>query len=296
MDDTSRTITGPLHPLVAAYRQAKREQQAFLARNRERAAALAREHVRHSESYSSTIRTSPIAYEGPSENIGHLAQLDGFVTVYDSDLRGAPELENMYAAYTAPGWPRGGARQRHWHAQLDAITAREAPGHAAQVQRYRKLIGYSYEAAPQVAIMLAIGAASEHLTWDTGESIHGAATRICLNMANGLLEAGELIIDTDRIVTAAREDFEQTRTIAQFSRNYLDNKDAILTKLKELEIEMGGKKLASADAAEMARISPSTWRAYVTRGTAPLADDTEDARSPRWWQVTVAAWSSARSA
>lgn len=289
MDDARRTITGPLHPLIADYRTAKRQRNTFLARNREWAAALVREHARHGESYSSTIRTHPIRHEGPSEDTGGLAQMDGFVTVYDFDLRGSPDIANMYADYTGKGWPQGGAHQRGWHARLDAITARVHPDRT--VRRYEKLVHTSREAASQVAIMFAIGAASEHLEWDTGESINAAATRICMNMAQSLTG----FVDTDAIVNAVREDFGQTRTIAQFARNYLDNKVMILAKLEELEIGVGGKQLPTSDAALMAKISPSTWRAYVARGTAPPADDTSNARTPRWRALTVAAWMAART-
>ena len=47
-------------------------------------------------------------------------------------------------------------------------------------------------------------------------------------------------------------------------------------------------RLGNAQAAAVAQVSPSTWRAYVARGTAPEPDGREEiSGTPWWWRSTV---------
>lgn len=52
--------------------------------------------------------------------------------------------------------------------------------------------------------------------------------------------------------------------------------------------------LTTAQAAEVAGVAESTWRAYVARGQAPAADGRIDGRTPIWRPETVEAWLAAR--
>ena len=51
-----------------------------------------------------------------------------------------------------------------------------------------------------------------------------------------------------------------------------------------------GERLTVTQAAEMAGVTPSTWRSYVAREQAPKPDGEFDKRTPWWWDSTVQSW------
>lgn len=50
------------------------------------------------------------------------------------------------------------------------------------------------------------------------------------------------------------------------------------------------QRLRVADIATRAGITPTTWTAYVARGTAPKPDGHYDGRTPWWWASTIDTW------
>lgn len=59
------------------------------------------------------------------------------------------------------------------------------------------------------------------------------------------------------------------------------------------------ERLTTAEAAELAGLSPANWRSWRARGVPklnpiPEPDGHYDARTPWWWSTTVEQWKSRR--
>jgi hypothetical protein len=271
-------ISGPIHPLIAAYQQAQRDRVGILHQHTHTAADLLAHHTAHGVSYESVYAITGEAigdrpyderitwrYVGPIENHGDLANQRGYITIRTSDRD-----TNDVVAQLFP--------------QLNDDAA------------YSALIKAAYEIAPQITLILTIGAASGAIEWDTGETIHQAATRIALDAAWSIRgEPGSGYSHTsDHVLDAARQSLGQRRPMGEYARNYLDNRDAIFADLDRASIVLGDPLLGSKDVAERAGIAQSGLRANVTRNAAPTADLDRGSRSPRWHEVTVTAWLATR--
>lgn len=145
----------------------------------------------------------------------------------------------------------------------------------------------STEVAPIVSAALALCLRAGLLIWDTGETVNAAGRRIAAEGAWTLLH--------DPNPATAERVFAAALTVAgvadhamtEYARAYLAQRDIINPTLDRLGVEWGGHRLDAAEAAERAGISPSTWRAYVTRDQAPGPDWFGPSR---WRAATVDSW------
>ncbi|WP_433358555.1 hypothetical protein [Streptosporangium sp. CA-115845] len=285
-------ISHPRHPLVAAYQQAKYDRKRILAKHKHTAAEIMAHFDAHAISdeavYEITARDTdgPNRYDeillwryvGPAEDCRHLLGQRGYISVRSADLRASSPTNDEGLKWGANTWQ---------------VVERMYPD-LNDGDHYRILISGAYEAAPAIAVLLAIGAASEHLEWDTDETIANAALRLSLDGAWSLRGAScHHLVEGERerrVLTATMELLRQSGDPRNYARNFLDNRGAILAALAEQEIELGGQMLDTEQVAERARIATTTLTGYVTREQAPQPDTGRGTRKPKWHEVTVAAW------
>lgn len=279
---TTPKVTGPTHPLVAAYAKAKRTKDLLREHHTATATAIMRDHRDHGVSDSTVYSVSTASnsadwrratiiwkHKGAAEACEGFANQPGYITV-----RGIRD--------------QASARNNGPYSILGQIF----PDEWRRVQRYGMLLEAANHATPQAAFVLAIAAAGGYLEWDTGESIHAAAHRIALDAAWNLRDVRTVAnqVTAEHVMDELRRTYHQHRTVTEFATEYLENREAILAALEEEDIRVGDQMLTTEKVAEVIGKSTSTWRSYISQGKAPAADLGVGTRTPQWYPMTVAAW------
>ncbi|MER5649672.1 hypothetical protein [Streptosporangium sp. NPDC002524] len=283
-------ISHPRHPLIAAHHQARRDHDRLLARHKHTAAAILADLAAHATSsvtiYAITAQdTTEDGDEiltwrriGPVEYHGHLADQHGYIELQTSLLRASSPTND---------------EGLKWGANIWDVVAAIYPS-LGDGDRYGKLIAGAHEAAPTVMMLLAIGAASGHLEWDTDETIAAAALRLSLDGAWSTRSTPSYNLREDqrrRHVTAATmELLGQVGDLRDYATNFLDNRAEILAALAEQNIDLGDHMLDTQEVADRARIATTTFTGYVAREQAPQPDAGKNSRKPKWHETTVTAW------
>ncbi|MFB7763622.1 helix-turn-helix transcriptional regulator [Streptomyces xiamenensis] len=299
MDTEIDRITGPRHPLVSAYRDAKKRRDARLPELRKAAAQVLLEHRQRANGTESVFEIYgagdlPSArYVGPSEVHGHLATQSGYITVWDGDLKGAPSDDKRVLA---TGHGLHGKFATRWEKHLDSVAERMDP-HLRDAARYRALLDASNEAAHQVSIVLALLVAEGRVVWETDDSVHTAALRLARTTAmNGMGYDSKWTWLAACRITEDTLGGLMTSTLEERAEAYLSDRQSLTATLAEHGIEWGSYERDSSATAESVGLAESTLRSYITRDTFPAPDIGAGTRSPRWREVTIMAWKISRAA
>lgn len=148
------------------------------------------------------------------------------------------------------------------------------------------------EAAPMVAVVLAVAVHGGLVEWDTTETVQGAGWRLSLDAAWRLLPQPNPTLPRPRDVFAeVLGGLGYTGQPAEdYARHYLDDRDAINASLEAAGVRFGGRMLTAVEAAGRAKVAGGTWTAYVSRGQAPATDE-----AGQWRTATVDAWRMSRT-
>lgn len=268
--ETRPRVTGPKHPLVAAYHRARADRDRIFTRHRPMATAILSHHHAQARSDESVYRITCLRadgpnpwdevlswdYVGPIEDHADLAGQQGYITVRTHNPR---VVQALYPA-------------------------------ADDHEVYLTLIKAASKAAPQITLMLAIGAASGAIEWDTGETIREAALRIAMDAALTIKDESSWNHTPDRVLDTVRGAYGQTRPMRDYANDYLTHRENILADLERAEIPLGDPLLEMQEVVNLVGIERSTLRAYVSRGEAPAPDADRGTRNPKWREITVTAW------
>jgi hypothetical protein len=212
-------------------------------------------------------------YLGPIEDYGHRAANDPLcVTVIYSGDRGARMVYTFDQLY--PG-ARGARARLH-------VAVKEA----------ERLAG------PLEIVLGLLIASGQIQTRYVGETVRQATNRVAHDVMWALVRRmperfspdmarpDRLLVDSpDGLWALALDELDiVVRPAAVYARTLLDARDEVAAGLAVHDVEWGGDLLTAREVAQRLHIQESTWRAYVARGQAPVAD-----RPVRWREVTVTA-------
>jgi hypothetical protein len=257
-------VSGPIHPLLGRIRELRR---------------LREQHT-------------PLAHEILDDHHAH-----------------ALSDQTVYLITGPQRWARIGAHEHHAHLLGQrgylAVTGRTPVLGLAEhlallddhgrggLHRAETLRDTAHLAAPVVAVLLAVCVRGGLVRWDTGETVHDAATRLALDAGHRFLDLPNpaLPCPLDIYADVADELSLVDWPARDYAAAYLADRDVIHGALAAQDIAWGGPVLTAQEAADRARVAYSTWRAYVSREEAPAAD-----QDGRWRASTVDAWRLTRSA
>lgn len=134
-------------------------------------------------------------------------------------------------------------------------------------------------------------------TWDRPASAHSVTAEDALTLTDGKHAYGHPFT-LNEIANGKATTVPYTEWVSTSLRVWADNRDGDSLPLGECILDIQAPELAhynllnNSQAAELAEVGASTWRAYVSRGTAPSPQNGWTAREerPSWSRPIVLAW------